>query len=66
MATYKEVQSYVKKKYGIYVRTCWIADIKEQENFVVKRAWNRRPGKGRGNPCPLDQKNFIKEALRSA
>jgi len=29
MATYKEVQEYIKKKYGFIVKTCWIAHVKE-------------------------------------
>ena len=29
MATYKEIQAYVKEKYGFQPKTCWIAHMKE-------------------------------------
>lgn len=29
MATYKEIQQYVKLKYGFTPKTCWIAHMKE-------------------------------------
>lgn len=28
-ATNKEIEDYVKKKYGFTVKTCWIAHVKE-------------------------------------
>jgi hypothetical protein len=62
MATYKEIQAYVKKEHGICVRTCWIADIKEKRGLPVRRAWNRHR-EGRDNPCPEDKSDFIEEAM---
>lgn len=31
MATYKEIQAYVKKQKGYSIKTCWIADMKNQD-----------------------------------
>jgi len=30
MATYKAIQNYIKDKYNCSIKTCWIADMKEQ------------------------------------
>jgi hypothetical protein len=29
MATYKQIQEYVKAEYGYQPKSCWIADVKE-------------------------------------
>lgn len=36
MATYKEIQEYIEKKYNISVKTCWIADMKEYHGLPNK------------------------------
>ena len=40
MATYKEIQGYVKDKYNITVKTCWISDKKECHGLDKKVASN--------------------------
>ncbi len=62
MATYKEIQKFVKTEYGFQPKSCWIADIKEQAGLPVKRAWNRI-GNERKNPCPTEKVDAIKDAF---
>jgi hypothetical protein len=51
MATYKEIQKWVKQNYGFVPKTCWIADVKQQAGLQVRKAHNRK-GDGRVCPCP--------------
>lgn len=63
MATYKEIEAFVKGKYGFKPKTCWIAHVMELCGLEVKPAWNRK-GVERANPCPENKRAAIKEALR--
>ena len=63
MATYDEISNWVKERYGYTIKTCWIADVKEQCGLPVREAWNRR-GKKRENPCPKDKIRATKAALK--
>jgi len=64
MATYKEIQVYIKKRYGVTVKTCWIADIKEMCGLNPRIAPNRYSPAKRKYPCPLSKVTIIKEALK--
>lgn len=63
MATYKEIQEYVREKNGFTVKTCWIADMKEQCSIPVKKAPNRKDEHSRMKPCPADKKEAIRDAF---
>jgi len=63
MTTYKEIQEYIKKKYGYTVKTCWIAHMKEICGLPVNEAPNREDSDTRTNPCPIDKQEVIKEAF---
>jgi len=63
MATYKQIQSWVRQRYGFLPETCWIADCKEKNGLEVRRAPNRA-GAGRMVPCPDDKREAIEEAFR--
>lgn len=63
MASYKDIQDWVKKHYGFKPKTCWIADVKEKCGIPVKSAHNRI-GNKRLNPCPPAKFNPIKDALK--
>jgi len=41
MATYKQIQEYVKRKYGFVPKSCWIAHVKEM-NGLKPRVSARR------------------------
>ncbi len=62
MATYNQIQEYVKKKHGFVPQTCWIAHVKELSGLPVVRAPNRR-GSRRIKPCPPSKVAPIREAL---
>jgi hypothetical protein len=64
MATYKEIQEWVKKHYGFVPKTCWIADVKERCGFPVKPAPNRLNKNKRKHPCPANKVFAICQALR--
>jgi len=63
MNKYKEIQKYVKQKYGFIPKTCWIAHSKEICGITVRKAWNRR-GNVRKYSCPNDKLPAIKDALK--
>ena len=63
MATYNEIQAYVKAQHGFVPKTCWIAHVKEIAGLEVEPAWNRR-SKKRQVPCPPDKVKPITAALR--
>ena len=64
MATYKEIQEYVKNKYKVTIKTCWIADIKEKNNLITRNAPNRISQNKRMYPCPVKHKVKIEEAFK--
>ena len=63
MATYKEIQAYVKEKYGFIPKTCWIAHKKEVCGISVKNAPNRISPDKREKPCPPEKMKYIKDAF---
>jgi len=63
MATYKQIQTWVKQNYGFVPETCWIAHVKELSGLPVRRAPNRHSDE-REKPCPPDKVNDIRAAFR--
>jgi len=63
MATYKQIQGWVKKNYGFIPKTCWIADIKSKAGLKMRKAPNRI-GSERLYPCPPEKEESIHAALR--
>jgi len=64
MATYKEIQIYVKEKYGVGLKTCWIADMKEKSGIVTRKAPNRISESERVFPCPTQHQEKIRDAFK--
>ena len=62
MVAYKEIQAYVKSKYGFVPKTCWITHVKELCGLPLRETWNR--SSERSNPCPPNKIEFIKDAFR--
>ena len=62
MATYKEIQSWVKQNYGFVPKTCWIAEVKEQAGLPVRKAHNRQ-GAERVYSCPREKAEAIRAAM---
>ena len=63
MATYKQIQEYIKIKYGFASKSCWIAHMKELTGQNVKVSYNRIDINKRKYPCPPDKMDAIKEAF---
>ena len=63
MATYKQIQEYVAQKYGVAVKTCWIAEVKDSYGLTRGPATNRE-GPERKHPCPLKHWDIIEDALK--
>lgn len=64
MATYKEIQEYIKNKYGYVAKTCWIAHTKSEMGITTRMAANRKDAEKRVYPCPEDKQKDITEALK--
>lgn len=63
MATYKEIQKYVKDNYGYIPKSCWIAHTKEICGLNPKISNNRYNNNRRAYPCPENKLNDIKQAF---
>jgi hypothetical protein len=64
MATYAEIQRYVKLRHGFLPKTCWIADVKAERGLITRIAPNRIDASRREVPCPPDKKPALEDALR--
>jgi hypothetical protein len=64
MATYQQIQLWVKQKYGFTPATCWIAHVKQMSGLQMRKAPNRI-GTERVKPCPPEKVESIKAALRN-
>lgn len=63
MATYAQIQEYIKEKHGFTVKGCWIAHMKELHGLPVKVSSRRYDVNVRQVPCPENKKEYIKEAF---
>jgi len=64
MATYKEIQEYVKANFGFTPKTCWIAHSKEVYGLSPKVANNRNDMNKREYPCPAEKQEDIRKAFK--
>ena len=64
MATYKQIQRWIKENHGFTVKTCWIAHVKEICGIELRKAPNRLYENVRANPCPPEKTMPIKQALK--
>lgn len=63
MATYKQIQTWVKQNYGFVPATCWIANVKSQAGWSIRKTPNRK-GAERDKQCPPEKVEVIRVALR--
>ena len=63
IATYKQIQNYVKELHGYTPRGTWIAHMKEICGLNPKMAATRRSPTSRINPCPPDKQDDLKKAF---
>jgi hypothetical protein len=64
MATYAQIQEYLRRRHGCTVKTCWIAHVKELNGLPVRVAPNRLSADRRVDPCPASKRPLIEEAMR--
>lgn len=64
MATYKQIQDWVKRNYGFSIETCWIAHVKDMCGIITGIAPNRIDAEKRIKPCPMDKVEPIKKAFK--
>lgn len=63
MATYKEVQEYVRSKHGFVPKTCWIAHVLADDEKTTRAAGNRISPDARMHPCPEKRRPQVESAL---
>lgn len=64
MATYRQIQDYVRTNNGFVAKTCWIAEVKSDCGLTHKPASNRIDQGRREYPCPENKRQAIETALR--
>ena len=64
MATYKQIQEYVKSHHGVSVKTCHIAHVKHMHGFTMKKAPNRITPDARVYECPEHFVPLIEQAMK--
>ena len=64
MATYKQIQEYVKAVNGVSVKTCHIAHVKHMRGFQMKLSPNRISPESRVYECPDKYVLLIEDAKR--
>ncbi|MHB9291490.1 hypothetical protein Holit_00567 [Hollandina sp. SP2] len=63
--TYKTIIEWVKTNRDYTAQPCWIAHIKEQMGYPMKKAHNRK-GSDRVKPCPAAKAAEIEDAINNA
>ena len=63
-ATYEQIRDFIKNKYGISIKHCWIAHMKELCGLKVRVAHNRIDITKRKYPCPEEKRPMIEEAFK--
>ncbi|MCY1161813.1 hypothetical protein D9M71_18730 [compost metagenome] len=61
MATYRQIQEFIKTKHEITAQSCWIAHVKSEYGISMQ---SNRQGKERVKPCPDKHREKVEEALR--
>ena len=60
--TYKKIQSEYREVYNKTIKSCWIADVKRELGFPMRKAYNRENPNIIKNRC-LDQE--VRERIKS-
>jgi len=63
MATYTQIQEYIKKQFGYKPKSCWIAHMKEICGLNPKISSRRYDLNKRVCPCTLETQSDIKQAF---
>jgi hypothetical protein len=63
MATYREIQQWIKRNFRYVPKTCWIADVLADHGLTKSAASNRIDPSAPSNPCPTRHRATITAAL---
>ena len=63
-ATYDDIKTYVREKYGFEVHSTYIGQVKEKLVLEKRKNYNLGSGEGRVPNCPTEKEEAIKEALK--
>lgn len=63
-ATYKEIETYVKNKYGLHVPNLYIAQVKQAHGIIERENFNKGAEGHRIPQCPKEKWDAIEDALR--
>lgn len=64
MASYRQIQDYVRANEGFVPKTCWIAHVMEGYGLATRKAPNRISANWRKYPCPPEKRKAIVAALQ--
>jgi hypothetical protein len=64
LATYREIQDYIRAAHGFVPQTCWIAHVLADHGRTTRPAPNRLTPDARAKPCPPVKRPAIEAALR--
>ena len=63
-ATYKEIQEYVKNKYGLHVTNLYIAQVKREFGIIERENYNTGEGKAKVPQVTPEKREAIIDALK--
>ena len=63
-ATYDDIMTYVREKYGFEVHSTYIGQVKEKLGIRERKNYNVGSGKRPMPLCPHEKEEAIKDALR--
>lgn len=64
MATYKQIQEFLKNEHGRTFKSCWIAHVKSDHGLTKRQAPNRYEPDKRVHPCPHEYRQHVENALK--
>ena len=64
IATYTQIQAYIKEHYGYTAKSCWIAHMKEECGLQPKISPRRYSKEKRVHPCPTTKQADLLETFK--
>ncbi len=64
MATYKQIQEFLKNKHNRAFKSCWIAHVKSDYGLTKRQSPNRYDPNKRVHPCPDEFRENVEDALK--
>lgn len=64
MATYREIQDYIRAHSRFVAKTCWISHVLSDHGLTNGVSGNRIDLDNRAHPCPPNKRQKVEDALR--